>query len=483
MAEETPKQTPQQELKEKLTQTRKTFTHAKKLLGEIESSYDKFLILRGALNDKDNGVKANQDWLDARKSDIAGILSSASTKLSELEAAAASVVTSVDDINTNYSTFKGLSEQVFNKDDGLAAVLKATRRLKKSTETLAGKITDDANTADTKLTDITDTAEKVAKAYDDFLEKKGRIDNEEDGFDAQLRRATEYADSIQDAKTKSESALVSITKFKDQSDELVGQIKDTKKTVDDFQKESQTLTADIRNTLNKATQFTLSQALQDRANSYRNQMYFWAVLQAAAVIALTYAVYRIFEALFLNGSYEQNLERLQDGPTLISVVSKFLFTTPLIFAVYYTTSNFRHARDLRDKYAWKETVAKNFQNYIKLLKDEFKDEGYDEERFNFSMETIRSIYGEPNVSPKKKKYNFSFYNRIVEANIEEEDLRELKAVVAEKIKAPASPSNEVNKEDSKKQSETLSNSENLPNEQEAKILPKTPKNRVAKPLT
>lgn len=434
MAEDTPKQTPQQELKEKLKQTRTTFTHAKKLLLEIETSYNKFLTLRDTLNDKNNGVKANQDWMDARKDDIAGILTTASTKLTELETAASSVTTSVEDISTKYTTFKGLSDQVFDKNDGLAAVLKTTRRLKKTTDTLAGKISENSGTADTKLTEITKTAENVAQAYDDFVEKKNRIDDEENGFEAQLRRATEYADSIQDTKTKSESALVSITKFKDQGDELVGQIKDSKKAVDDYKNESETLTADIRNTLNKATQFTLSEALKDRANSYKNQMYFWAVLQAIAVIALTIAVYLIFDALFLSGTREQNLERLQDGPTLMSVVSKFLFTTPLIFAVYYTTSNYRHAQYLRDRYAWKETVAKNFQNYIKLLKDEFKDEGYDEERFNFSIETTRSIYSEPNASPKKKKYNFSFYNRIVEANIEEEDLRGLQSVVADKIK-------------------------------------------------
>lgn len=476
MAEETPKQNPQQELKEKLKQTRTTFTHAKKLLSEIEASYNKFLTLRDTLNDKNNGVQANQDWLAARKNDISEILKSASTKLTELETTASSVSTSVNDINTKYSTFKGLSDQVFSKTDGLDAVLKATRRLKKSTDSLASKIATDADTASTKLTTITDTTEKVVKAYDDFVEKKNLIDNEENGFEAQLRRATEYADSIQDAKTKSESALVSITKFKDQSDELVGQIKETKKSVDDFQKESQTLTADIRNTLNKATQFTLSQALQDRANSYRNQMYFWAMLQAIAVVALTYAVYRIFDALFLSGSYEQNLERLQEGPTLISVTSKFLFTTPLIFAVYYTTSNFRHARDLRDKYAWKETVAKNFQNYIKLLKDEFKDEGYDEERFNFSMETIRSIYAEPTASPKKKKYNFSFYNRIVEANIEEEDLRELRAVVAEKIKESAEdPIGKTETEEDKSPVEQEATEKSSAEPEQSKTTPKTTK--------
>lgn len=433
MAEETstPKLTPQQEIKEKLRQARLSYNQAKKLIADVEKSHAKFATIRDALQDKQNGVEANKTWIAKQRNDIADILKNANTKLDELETTASSVSDSVKDIDTKYAKFKPLADQVFDKNDGLDAVLKATRRLKKATGELAKKIENDADTAGKKLVKITETTDEVDKAYADFIEKKKQIDNEENGFEAQLRKATEYTTSAQDAKTKSENALVSISKFKDQSDELVGQIKESKATVDTYKTDSETLTKDIRNTLNKVTQFTLSKALQDRTKSFNRQMWFWSVLQVIAISALTYAVYLIFHILFIGTQDHPPISSDASKPDLLSIIAKFLFTTPLIFAVYMTTSNFRHARDLRDRYAWKETVAKNFQNYIKLVKDEFKDGKYEEERFKFSIDTVRSIYKEPNPLPKKRKYSFSL--KTVSLNIEEEDLQELKRALTYSI--------------------------------------------------
>lgn len=437
----TPKSTPQQEIKEKLRQARLNYNQAKRLISDIEKGHAKFIKIRDALQDKENGVEANKTWVAKQRSDIAEILKEAGIKLDELQTTANSVSNSVKDIDSKYTQFKPLAGQIFDKQDGLDAVLKATRKLKKATSDLAKKIENDSDDAGKKLLSITKTTDDVEKAYNDFVEKKNRIDDEENGFEAQLRRATEYTTSTQDAKTKSESALVSITKFKDQSDELVGQIKDSKKAVDDYQAESETLTKNIRNTLNKVTQFSLSKALQERTKSFNRQMWFWAFLQILAIGALTYAVYLIFEVLFVGTPDHPPITSESSKPDLISIISKFLFTTPLIFAVYVTTSNHRHARDLRDKYAWKETVAKNFQNYIKLVKDEFKDGRYEEERFKFSMDTVRSIYTEPNPIPKKRKYNFSL--KTVQVNIEEEDLQELKQALSYNITKETAKQEEV----------------------------------------
>ena len=437
----TPKLAPQQEIKERLRQARLSYNQAKKLISDIEKGHADFIKIRDTLQNKESGVEANKIWLAKQHSDIADILTKAQTSLSELEVTATTVSDSVKDIDTKYTQFKPLADQVFDKEEGLDAVLKATKKLKKATSELATKIGNNADDAGNKLQNITKTTEEVKKAYDDFIEKKNRIDDEENGFEAQLRRATEYAASTQEAKTKSESALLSITKFKDQGDELVIQIKDSKTAVDDYQKQSETLTKDISNTLNKVTQFTLSKALQDRTKSFSRQMWFWSALQVGAIAALTYAVYLIFEVLFVGSASHPAITSETGKPDLISIVSKFLFTTPLIFAVYITTSNYRHARELRDKYAWKETVAKNFQNYIKLVKDEFKDGKYEGERFKFSMDTVRSIYTEPNPLPKKRRYNFSL--KTVQVNVEEEDLQDLKKALSYDIAKEVAKQEEV----------------------------------------
>lgn len=231
MEEEIPKLTPQQEIKEKLRLTRANFTNARNLIKDIEKTHDKFIAIRNALQDKENGVDANKKWLANQRNEILKVLQDSTEKLNKLELATRSVNSAVTDINSKYEKFKPLSIQIFDRDSGLEATLRSTRRLKKLTEELAKKIEQNATDATEKLTSITATAGKVQSAYKDFLDKKSQIDDSENGFEAQLRRATEYAESIQDTKTKSESALVSITKYKDQTVELVGQIKDSKNPI------------------------------------------------------------------------------------------------------------------------------------------------------------------------------------------------------------------------------------------------------------
>ena len=159
-----PKLTPQQEIKEKLRQARLNYNQAKKLIADVEKSHSEFVKIRDTLKDKENGVEANKTWIAKQRSDITDILKDANIKLGELETTATTVSESVKDIDTKYAKFKPLSDQVFDKQDGLDAVLKATRKLKKTTGDLAARIESNASTANTKLLSITKTTEEVEKA-------------------------------------------------------------------------------------------------------------------------------------------------------------------------------------------------------------------------------------------------------------------------------------------------------------------------------
>lgn len=433
MQEENNDTTNTEEVKQKLKYIRSAHKQAENKLSSIEQIFSQFTDLRSKATDTQDGIEAMLKWAQSQKAEVATTLNEAQSLLNKINTAVQGVENAVTYITSKYDSFKPISLEVFSASTGLKATLAATRKLKKQTDKLADQVSANASTGQLKLAEIVTTTESISKAYDEFLDKKKLLDNEETGIVAQLDRAKKYADDTQSAKKRAESALVSVTNYKDQSKELSEEIEQTRNDVNGFRAESNSLTEDIKNTLNKATQFTLSQALKDRSRSYRNQMTFWAFLQAASVVSLAIAANTIFNALFLSGTDEQNLESLRDGPTLLSVISKFLFTTPLIFAVYYTTSNFRHARNMHDKYAWKETVAKNFQNYIGKLRDEFEDPIYEQERFSFAMRTVDSIYSEPTSQPKRKKYNLGLYNKTISVNIEEEDLADAKKAIEDKI--------------------------------------------------
>lgn len=435
MEDEKKRLSPQEDIKEKLKLARARYRQSEKLLGEIERDHAKFTELRNALNDRENGAKAVTEWTFEQRRQLTELAKLADDRLKALEAAANGVQKAIDDITTKYGRFIDISGQVFHKESGMKPMLTEVRRLRKQIGQMHKQASTDTGAAAEKLTTITATATKVATAYDEFLVKKADIDNEETGLVAQLRRATEYADEVLEAKTKAESALVSTSKFKDQSDVLLGNIKESKKTIDGYEKESLQLTETIRNNLDLAAANSLSAALRDRRKSLGRQMIVWGTLQFLALAGLIGGVGLVFYALFIHGTIDAAAitARLQNGPTLMSAVSKILFTTPLAFAVYFTTTNYSHVRDLRDKYAWKETVAKSFQNYLQLMHERFDDKRYEEERFRFSMETIRDIYSEPNPTPKKRKYNIG-YNRVFDAGFEEEDLVQIKQTVESGIR-------------------------------------------------
>jgi len=433
LAENNTNPTPEQEIREKLKQLRASYTRAQKLVVDVEKTHAKFIKLRDTLADKENGVKANIEWVKTQKSQISLAVEEANKNLKSVEDAIISISSKSRTVTKEYEEFKKISEKVFNKENGLEALHRNAQKLLNAISNQNDSILKILESSRKHFNNIGQKSNDVNEAYEAFLVIKEKVENPESGFEGQLRKATEYATSAATAKTQAESELVTVKKLKDESNGIVDEIKESKVEVDGYNKESRELTDDIRNTLNKASEYSLSKALKDRTGKLSIQLVIWGVFQFIAVLLLIGGVGLIFYGLFLHDTdnVSEVTERLKDGPTLISVITKILFTTPLVFAVYFTTTNFNHVRDLRDRYAWKETVAKNFQNYIKILKDEFGDE-YRSQRFNFSMRTVDNIYKEPHSSPKKKKYNIGI-NRVFQIGIEEEDFKHLEKNIEEII--------------------------------------------------
>jgi len=434
VADAAQKQPPEKEIKEKLRQLRTTYTNAKKLVAEIESTHERFSELRDALADEDNGAQVNLRWAAQQKAAIIDVLSDADKALSNLQTTAASIDEQIADMGTQYANFQVAAQKVFDKKEGLQPLHDAAKKLRAAIgryETQSKKKVGDAQA---HLDNMALKTQDMSKAYDEFLVIKGKIDDQETGLDALLRNATEYAKGALQAKTTAESELASVKAFKQESDELVGAIKVSRTEVSKYQQQSQELTDDIKATLNKTAAFSLSEALRERTKGLNKQLLLWGILSFLTIIVLIVGVGLVFYALFFvdTNNAQEVAARLKDGPTFMSVISKIFFTTPLAYAVYFTTSNFKHVRDLRDKYGWKETVAKNLQTYVKTLKEEFGDHKYEYDRFNFVIGTVKDIYKEPNPAPKKRKYNIGI-NKVFQLGLEEEDLKELKTTIEQGV--------------------------------------------------
>jgi hypothetical protein len=425
---------PEKEIRDKLRLIRSSFTKTQRLMADIERVHDKFLALRSSLDDKDNGAKVTLSWVAEQKKQINTVLSEANVSLTKLKTVASSVDTQIANMSDRYATFQEISSKVFNEEGGLQALHDGAIALHRTINKYAVQAKQKLGIAEEYTAKISEKNSDIEAANSRFLESIAKIEDPENGLEAQLRKATEYSQSALMAKTKAESEHLAVKALQNDTVTIVDAIKESSDAVDRFHKESESLTDNIRNTLNLVSIQSLSEALRQRTEDLKTQAIWWGIASLFALLVLIAGVCAIFYALFLHGATTPAdiSGRLQDGPTFASMISKFLFTTPLVFAVYFTTNNYKHYRDLQDKYAWKETVAKNLQNYVKTLKDEFGDVGYEKARFEFVIQAAQKIYVEPTPTAKRRKYNIGF-NKVFNLGLEEEDLRYLEEKIGQGV--------------------------------------------------
>ena len=431
--------TPEQELKNKLRQIRADSTRAKNLLIEFERFQESFIKLRDELNDKDDGIESSSDWIKTKKAEVGALVTGIKDKITELDALITTAKDTATSIESQYTKFDELAERAFDPSTGLEALLAAAKDWHEGIKAYHAEVTLTASKADAVLVSIKETTTTVQTAYSAFATLMITVNDPKTGIQALFNQVAKYAEDALKAKTDAESELASVIALKKEGEENLESIKESRVVIQDFQKESEGLTNDIRNNLGLSSSESLSESFRLRTKSLDDSLKRWSWVQSISIVLLAISVAFIFYALFFyNTSSADVVIKLKEGPTLLSVISKILFTSPFIFAVYFSTTNYNHVRNLRDKYAFKETIAKSLQAYIKLLRAEFEDKDgngvdkYKEARLNFSLNNMDTIYKEPVSSPKRRKYNFGI-NKIFNIGVEDEDIRQLEKRITESV--------------------------------------------------
>lgn len=408
-----------EDTKAKLRQIRSDSTRAKNILNELEAYYQSFDAIRKQLDDGNDGLEANLTWSTQQKTEIDAIVTSANTKVTELETIAASINTQVAEVQAQYDSFTPLAAKVTDPTTGIQAMVTTATTLKDSVaELLVAAKTDSESTA-TALADIQEKSDEVETAYDAFLVLKKQVDDPETGMAAQLAEIKQYAADALTAKTSAESGLLSITSMEETATTHLETVKITKIEIDGLKTESENLTNDIRNTLDMTSAHSLSTEIQAQRKKLDKAVLLWGIAVTIAILAFATALGLIFYTLFLDKNSKGLITSINGTSVFLTVLSKALFTSPFIFALYFTTTNFSRTREYRDRYVAKEISAKNLQAYVKLLRDEFPENS--DERLAFALHNMQAIYNDPTPS-KKRSYNLGI-NKIFQFGVQEEDVQ------------------------------------------------------------
>ena len=88
----------------------------------------------------------------------------------------------------------------------------------------------------------------------------------------------------------------------------------------------------------------------------------------------------------------------------LNFYARFLIFSPLVYYIYFVSTQYNKAKKLHDKYAFKTTLSMTIKSHIELLTQNgyFEQEGQCDKILNFILDGFRKIYSEPYVSDNYK---------------------------------------------------------------------------------
>ncbi|MCX6232965.1 MAG: hypothetical protein NTZ33_15655 [Bacteroidetes bacterium] len=89
--------------------------------------------------------------------------------------------------------------------------------------------------------------------------------------------------------------------------------------------------------------------------------------------------------------------KIKDLTFDLSFYLRFLMTSPVIFYLYFCTTQYQKTKILHDKYSFKTTLAFSIQSHLELLSknDDFNDVDHINKILDFSLNGFSKIYQEP----------------------------------------------------------------------------------------
>lgn len=156
------------------------------------------------------------------------------------------------------------------------------------------------------------------------------------------------------------------------------------------------LREEIKNQLGSAVSGTLSNAFQERAKKISASKWVWF----ATLILLSSASPLIAVFVFTNIDASKVV-----GDNLIAMnVFRLGALSPLIFFIGYASVQYSREREIQEKYEFKASTAKSLPAYMKIIKEEFYDngviEGHEADLMKFAIKSINKNYEEPTIKRK-----------------------------------------------------------------------------------
>jgi hypothetical protein len=377
---------------------------AKKILSDLEDFSKKFQSLRDLLDNEDDGVETNLDWVKRSAKESEDLKKASEEHLKSISEKLSSIKEKINFMDKAHEEFLVIQGKIGERTQTIEGFTSTSEGLKNDIE----RIKQDSQNKLSEIVNLLDSVKnKIAEmdgAYRDFLGIKGKIEDENHGLNAMLR-------FVEEVREKSIVLRNDITSFYDQSKNYLGDIRSNHDTSNNLKAQIQKNLDDsngikqqVQEVANLFVDTGFGNSFQKRAKALLINYRLWQLIFFGSIMLLTLFLWRSF------GSFDS-------APSVEFILFRMTLSSPLLFLIYFSASQYGKERDLNEKYEFKAVTAAAVRNHVKFLTDEFEndsDDGNSKTAEDFAVNVFKMIYKEPHRQGNSRKKLQKIDSRIKE---------------------------------------------------------------------
>jgi len=208
-------------------------------------------------------------------------------------------------------------------------------------------------------------------------------------------------EEVSQFKETVESVAETADKYSETVKKQTEEYSNLKKQIDELAKQNKDLHETIKNQLGLVSTEILANAFFDESNKLKDSAknWFWWLLGSIIILILAVVGIAIWQIIEEKALFD------------FSFLIRLPLISPLVYFVVFVAQQYSRDRKLLDEYIFKASVARSFEAYRKLIKEEADNmteanqDKVNEKKLDFVISSIKSIYSSPmeNISKYKEE--------------------------------------------------------------------------------
>lgn len=365
-----------------LKQIRIDYNRAKRLLSGLQAFEERFLELKGTLEDSEDGIEVNVNWIKRLKDEILEYREGSKTALEELNSNLQRVKGNLEVMQNAYSEFTEVKGRMAAITGEIDSQLNSARSLKVDIEKAKSDSLDTLEAIKSTLAEVQGKIQNMQSAYEEFLSIKAKIDDDNSGLNAIFKE-------VKELHKQSTTLNAEIRNYKEESKKVLASLQKDRETAESYQlaikenlDQSNIAKEDIQKIAALVSDTGFANSFQKRAKQLFYSYLVWGAILIISVLALASLLYFLFVH-----------NQAGSIPSIDIIAYRITLTSPLLLLIVFSIRQYVKERNLNERYEFKAATAAVIRNHLLFLLDHFE---INEPRVSlFVFEAFSSLYEVP----------------------------------------------------------------------------------------